>query len=315
MYRISAAICTYNRYDLLPQAIESLKKQSLPRDLYKILIIDNSPDFDYARQIKQQYEEPPFIEYLIEKIPGLSNARNVAAKTCNTEFIAYMDDDAIASPDWLKNILAAFELFGENAAIVGGRVDPLWEIPRPSWLDDSFLGYVSAIDWGGKTRIAKKHEWFAGTNIAFRTQEILDNGGFDVALGRNGSGSVLLGNEEISLFAQIKQKGKLAIYEPEAAVSHLVEKKRLTASWFRQRIAWQAVSDYIMTPEITLADARDNWNLALEYFFGLPPRERNIRGLFYDTDDPKQFRQQLRVIPIITTMLLAGFTGVDREKL
>ncbi|WP_051319896.1 MULTISPECIES: glycosyltransferase [Planktothrix] len=311
MSKISAVICTYNRYDLLEKAIHSLKQQTLNSDLYRILVIDNSPDLEYAEQVKQHYDSQPFLEYVIEPKPGLSNARNVAAHLCNTEFIAYMDDDAIADPNWLEHILVAFQLFGQEAAVVGGSVEPLWPEERPSWLDDSLLGYVSVVDWGGETRIAKPREWFAGTNIAFRTEEILNRGGFDVTLGRTGGGAVLLSNEETHLLEQIKQDGKLAIYAPEARVHHLVEQKRLKQSWFRQRVAWQSVSDYMMNPEVTVADAKKDWNFILEYFFGLPPRYRTIKGLFYDTDDPNKFRQQLSVLSAVTTLMLTGFEDIE----
>ena len=45
-----------------------------------------------------------------------------------------MDDDAIASSTWVEKILEAFDSFGETAAIVGGRVDPIWGAPRPPWV-------------------------------------------------------------------------------------------------------------------------------------------------------------------------------------
>ena len=312
MLDITATICTYNRYDLLPKAIESLQKQSLGKDRYKILVIDNSPDYEYAETIKQKYHAPPFLEYVIERTPGLSNARNVAANTCGTEFIAYMDDDAIASDKWLENILAGFKQFGDNAAVLGGRVYPIWESERPSWLNDDLLCYVSVINWGGGDRIAKEHEWFAGTNISFRTKEIIDNGGFDVDLGRNGGGAVLLSNEETHLLEKIREQGKLGIYIPEASVSHLVPERRLTHSWFRQRVVWQAISDYMMDSKIAISNAQSGWNFVFEYLFNLPPRERTVRGLFYDTDDLQQFREQLWALSTVTTMMLTGFNGVDK---
>ncbi|NES65528.1 MAG: glycosyltransferase family 2 protein, partial [Okeania sp. SIO2D1] len=145
MPRIAATICTYNRYDYLAKAVESLRNQTFAQEEYKILIIDNSPDYEYAQKVQQEYHQPPFLIYHIEKIPGLSNARNVAAKLCETEFIAYLDDDAIASPQWLETIVAGFERFGTNAAALGGRVDPIWEIERPTWLDDELLSYVSVV--------------------------------------------------------------------------------------------------------------------------------------------------------------------------
>ena len=41
---LSAVICTYNRYDLLPEAIESLVEQDLPAGSLEIIVVDNSPD-------------------------------------------------------------------------------------------------------------------------------------------------------------------------------------------------------------------------------------------------------------------------------
>jgi glycosyltransferase involved in cell wall biosynthesis len=312
MTRIAATICTYNRYDVLAKAVESVRRQTLAKDQYKILIIDNSPNYETAKQMQSEYHDPPFLIYHIERIPGLSNARNVAAKLCETEFIAYLDDDAIASPQWLEKIVEGFDQFGKDAAVLGGRVDPMWEIERPSWLDETLLSYVSVVNWGGEIRVAKPDEWFAGANISFRTQDVLENGGFDVSLGRIGGGSALMSNEEIHLLDQIKSKGKLTIYAPEAKVDHLVEKKRLNQAWFRKRVTWQAVSDYQMDTAKSMEMAQSGWNFMLEYFFKLPPKERSIRGLFYDTNDPMEFREQLWTLSTFTTMLLAGFDGVDK---
>ena len=46
---ITAAVCTYDRYDLLPKAIDSLTRQSLNSSQYRILVIDNSPDHQRAQ--------------------------------------------------------------------------------------------------------------------------------------------------------------------------------------------------------------------------------------------------------------------------
>ena len=46
---ISAIICTYNRADLVVQAIENLARQTLGRDQYEIVVVDNGSS-DYTRQ-------------------------------------------------------------------------------------------------------------------------------------------------------------------------------------------------------------------------------------------------------------------------
>jgi len=311
--RIAVSICTYDRYDLLPKAIESVARQSLPPELYRILVVDNSPDHKRAHAIGKRFAEVSNLTYIVEETPGLSNARNVSARECGTEFIAFMDDDAIASHTWLEEILTAFDGFGANAAIVGGRVDPIWGAARPPWVHDSMLGSLSVVNWGGDARIASAKEWFAGTNISFRTQLILDHGGFATNLGRIGSGASLLSNEEIHLVEQIRAAGGKLVYAPAAYLNHLVDPRRLTRSWFRKRSAWQAVSDFMMDPSRYSGDVSVYWKETTKYFNALPPSERTIRGLVFETDDPDLFLWQIGATYMMTIMALAGYGGVPSD--
>jgi glycosyltransferase involved in cell wall biosynthesis len=311
--RITISICTYDRYDVLPKAIESAEQQSADCGLYRIMVVDNSPDHARARAMGKRFSSVPNLSYVVEEIPGLSNARNVSASQCGTEFIAFMDDDAIASRTWVEEILKAFDAFGPTAAIVGGRVDPIWGAPRPPWVHDAMLGSLSVVNWGGDTRIAEIKEWFAGTNITFRTARILSHGGFATNLGRIGSGQSLMSNEEVHLIERIREAGDKLIYAPDAYVNHLVEPKRLTQDWFRKRAAWQAVSDFMMDPRRHSRDVSAYWKDTIKYFNSLPPHERTIRGFLWETDDPDVFRWQTSAIYMMTIMSLAGFEGAANE--
>lgn len=309
--RITICICTYNRYDVLPKAIESALNQTLPRTDYRILVVDNSPDHERAESFGAPYRDDGFLEYRIEKTPGLSNARNVGSRDCGTEFIAFMDDDAIASPEWLARLVEAFDAFGESAVVAGGRVDPIWEIPRPSWLHDWNLGFVSVVNWGGGTRVAAPNEWLAGTNIAFRVAPLLAHGGFDAKLGRTGGGATLMSNEEIAMLRDFRERGLQSIYVPEASVRHLVERRRLTRAWFRKRVAWQAVSDFMMDPAAAATRVPTDWVKVLDYFFALPPRHRTVLGFYVDVDDAPSFQKQLQALEIFTLATLTGFERVE----
>jgi glucosyl-dolichyl phosphate glucuronosyltransferase len=311
--RITISICTYDRYEVLPKALESATQQSVDGPRYRILVVDNSPDHARARAIGKRFSSISNLTYIVEEIPGLSNARNLSAAHCETEFIAFMDDDAIASRTWLEEILKAFDSFGPDAVVVGGRVDPIWGAPRPPWVHDAMLGNLSVVNWGGNTRIADIKEWFAGTNIAFRTQRILSHGGFATNLGRIGSGHSLMSNEEVHLIERIRAAGDKLIYAPDAYVNHLVDPKRLTRSWFRKRAAWQAVSDFMMDPKRHSGDVSVYWRDTIKYFNSLPPHERTIRGFIWDTDDPEVFRRQTGAIYMMTIMSLAGLEGAADE--
>jgi len=314
MKKISAVICTYNRYDVLEKAIESLRHQTLPEEAFEILVIDNSPDFERSAREGDRYAEVKNLRYVVEKTPGLSNARNVATALAESEFVAFLDDDAVASPEWLEKILEAFGTFGDDVDVVGGRIDPIWEKPRPPWLGDELLGHVSVVNWGGACRIADETEWFAGANITFRVSALEEHGGFAVGLGRKGSGAVLLSNEESDLMARIRAAGKKTVYQPEARVDHLVEAKRLERGWFRRRASWQAVSDFLMKPDEQAKYLGSDWDQLIGYINSMQPRERNIRALQLPTDDPAVFRRQLGAIYTLTRLSLGGFGGLEESR-
>jgi glycosyltransferase involved in cell wall biosynthesis len=310
--KISAVICTYKRYDLLDRAIESCIAQTLPKKLYEILVIDNTPPCAERAAFAEKYRDHKYVTYLTEDTPGLSNARNVAAEKADSPFVAYLDDDAIADAGWLKAIVDAFEAFGSDAAIVGGRIDPIWDVPRPSWLPDELLGMLTIVNWGGPTRVARPSEWVAGANIAFRVSALQEVGGFNVSLGRTGAGGALLSNEESAVVEGLKAKGYNLIYAPEARVDHLVDRRRLEQSWIRRRQAWQAVSDFIKTPDEFEGKEQPYWNVVARFMSKCPPRYRNPAGLFMDIEDPDTFNDQVRATYCMVSLMLMGGQNPDK---
>lgn len=309
---ISVVICTYDRYEVLRNAIKSLTTQTLPVSEFEILIIDNTPNAEQATgaEFAKEVEHISNLTYIFEKTPGLSNARNVGYKLAKSNYISYLDDDAIAEPQWLEEVVKAFESF-ENVGVVGGRIAPIWEIPRPDWLGDPLTGNVSVVDWGGKLRIAEEGEWFAGANISFPKKVLEETGGFSTNLGRKGSGQILLSNEENELLEYIRNSDYIEVYNPRASVDHLVEKKRLQRSWFRRRAAWQAASDFMLDPSNIEKQLPQMLENIKNYFCSLPPLYRNIQGLYYKTNDPGQFEWQLSAIYANTSLSLAGFEGLE----
>lgn len=303
---ITAVVCTYNRYDLLRRAVDSLLAQTLDHDRLEIMVIDNSPDPTRAEREKATYDSLGRVRYEIERTPGLSNARNVALRACRSRFISYLDDDAIARPNWLEKVIEGFEAFPSQAGVVGGRIEPIWEAPRPAWLPDSLLGSLTVVNWGGVLRVAAANEWVAGANISFLVEPLRAIGGFPTNLGRVGSGNILLSNEEIQILTEMRKLGLQVIYAPDAIVDHLVEIKRLDQKWMRKRMAWQAVSDFLKNADSSGLDSEGHWRAVTDYFNAVPPRRRTPRGLFDHCEDPAEFDRQIGCIYNVTMSLLEG---------
>src|SRR5436309_2344962 len=136
--QISALICTRNRADYLRKAMQSLATQSLPCEQYEIIVVDNGSE-DHTRAVVDEFASLTNLVYIYEATPGLSRARNVAFRRAKGEFVAFLDDDAVASPQWLEKYLEVFRTYSPTPGSVGGKCEPIWEIPQPAWLEDRLL--------------------------------------------------------------------------------------------------------------------------------------------------------------------------------
>lgn len=252
--RLTAIICTYERYKILPDAIAALLAQTLPPGDLEILIIDNSPNQATARLFASRYESQPHLSYILAPRPGLSAARNQAMKQARAPKIAFLDDDSIAAPNWAAAILDAFAAL-PSAGAIGGPARPLWRGARPAWLSEDLLGHLSIIDHGPTTKILPAGQTIVGCNMAFDKSVLEQIGGFAPHLGRNGPELSLLSNGEPGVLEAVRAAGHGIGYTPHAVVDHCIDPARLTQSWFRRRAAWQAVSDYLLDPYATTAHA------------------------------------------------------------
>src|SRR5262249_20920803 len=156
-----------NRYDVLPKAIASLVAQRLNTFTMEIIVVDNSPDQIAAGAVAKRYDGFPG-GFIFEGKAGVFYCPKVGISGSKGEVVSFIDDDAIASPDWASEIVRAFDTFGDRAGSVGGRVVARWVTERPHWLPDRLLSFLSIVDWGGELRKLPRHQWLAGCNLAYR---------------------------------------------------------------------------------------------------------------------------------------------------
>ena len=244
--KISAIICTHNRSDLLPKAIDSLLKQTLNCSLYEIIVIDNAST-DNTKQVCDEFSAEPHFRYIFEQTPGLSLARNRGLKEALGEYVAYIDDDAIASDAWLERILEAFETVLPHPVSVGGIINPIWECQKPTWLTPDKLPFLTVLNYGSQPHFIEYPKILYGTNMAFSRRILLEIGGFRTDVGRVKNS--LLSCEESDIYKKFSEKNHPVYYIPSASVEHLVDKKRVTKSWFYRRQYWQGRSEALLLPE------------------------------------------------------------------
>lgn len=237
---ISAIICTHNREEYLGAAIDSLLQQDFSS--YEAIVVDNASS-DRTRKIVEERLSHPQLNYVYEEVTGLSVARNTGAKEASAPILAYLDDDAVASPHWLKTLYNAYQN-NEKLAIAGGKVTLLWPdgIASPPWLSSEMAGSLGAYDLGNEVvYITNPGLTPRGLNYSIRRTFLEQVGGFNVKLGRVGKN--LLSNEELHMTELALQNGWQVAYLPDAVAAHNVTPERLERTWFLQRSWWQGISE------------------------------------------------------------------------
>src|SRR5579875_2090422 len=158
----SVVICTYTeaRWEELIRAIEAVQRQTLaPRET--IVVVDhNRPLLE-----RVQAELPGVLAVENGHVRGLSGARNSGSEAARGSIIVFLDDDAIAEPDWLSSLMAAYD--DPTVLGVGGSVEPLWRAGRPDWFPREFDWVVGCTYLGMPKRTAPVRN-LIGCNMSFR---------------------------------------------------------------------------------------------------------------------------------------------------
>lgn len=238
--RVSAIICTHNRDHYLGAAIDSLLAQDFVD--YEVIVVDNASR-DRTRDVVESRMPHPRLHYVYEEVTGLSVARNTGATAAKGEILAYLDDDAVATPHWLSTLHSAYEQ-NEKLAIAGGKVTLLWAegMTCPPWLSDELAGNLGLYDLGNSVvYIDRPGMTPRGLNYSLRRSFLDQVGGFDPNLGRVGKN--LLSNEELHMTEMALARGWQVAYLPDALVAHNVAPERVKREWFLKRSWWQGISE------------------------------------------------------------------------
>jgi glycosyltransferase involved in cell wall biosynthesis/GT2 family glycosyltransferase len=233
-------ICAYtlDRLDVLSQAIDSVRAQSLAAHEI-VLSVDHSPEL--RAEAERRWPDLRLTENHEEQ--GLSGARNSGVAVCSGEVVAFLDDDAVAAPDWLERLAETYR--DPNVLGAGGTVRPAWVAGKPSWFPPEFDWVVGCTHSGmPKQREAVRN--LVGANMSLRREALLEAGGFRHELGR--IGTIPAGCEETDLCIRVGKlwpEGKI-LYDPAAAVDHYVPATRGTREYFTSRCRGEGRSKAVL---------------------------------------------------------------------
>src|SRR5579859_4340321 len=176
-FDISVIICAYTeqRWEDLLAAVDSVRKQTL-RANEIIVVIDHNTQL--LRRVQEHLPDVLAVENKEQR--GLSGARNSGIAKAHSSLLAFLDDDAIATPDWLKLLQA--ELEDPEVLGIGGAVVPLWLEQRGRWFPDEFL-WVVGCTYLGMPQTGQSIRNPIGANMAIRREVFAGIGGFTNDIG------------------------------------------------------------------------------------------------------------------------------------
>jgi glycosyltransferase involved in cell wall biosynthesis len=106
MTEVSVLIPTFRRPDSFVRAVRSVFAQRQVT-AFEVIAVDNSPEGSALDTFRKLAAEAPVpFRWTHEPNPGVAQARNAALKLATGEFVAWLDDDEEASPDWLASLIA-----------------------------------------------------------------------------------------------------------------------------------------------------------------------------------------------------------------
>jgi glucosyl-dolichyl phosphate glucuronosyltransferase len=237
---VSVIIPSYNRAGLLGQTIESFVNQNYPGDKYEIIIADNNSSDDTAKVARDwQSKSRIKIGYLLEERQGVHFARNSAAKVASGKILYFTDDDMIADPDLLIEIVKPFGM-DRLVATATGKVLPKWEKIPPAWVRD--LCSNSLLSLQNKTEnliIAPNDIGVFSCHQAIRKSVLFEAGGFNP----ENTAGVWIGDGETGLNIKIKALGYRFAYIGSSVIYHIIPPSRMTQTYLNTRLGNQGNCD------------------------------------------------------------------------
>lgn len=277
--RIDIAVCTFRRMAALSETLASLAALKVPPGVtLRVIVADN----DVAPSARPCADAacknlPMALSYVHCPAGNISLARNACLEAADADFLAFIDDDETAEPQWLESLLATAT---GGADVVLGPVRAQYGPDAPGWMRRGDFHSTRPVRVKGEIRTGYT------CNVLLRLAAPAVAGRrFDHALGRSGG-------EDTAFFAEVHAAGGRFAFAGEAWVNEPVPPARARFSWLAQRrLRMGQTHGRLLAGRGTgragaagLAAAKAGFCLAAATILALLPVRRNrflLRGLLH----------------------------------
>ena len=235
--KLTIAIPTHNRAALVRETLASVVALAIPAGVDADCVVIDNASTDDTSSIVDEFARGAALPMrrVFEPHPGSSFARNRAVDETASDYIFFIDDDAIAERDWAAELLDDMRRRELDAAC--GMVVPRWSSPPPRWLGPSLWVKLAVHDRRAiesvPTASAERLDNYFSANVGFKRSAFARFGKFREALG--GVGANPISGEDTELFARILARGGAMGFTPRAVVHHLIPPERMTRAYLRRK--------------------------------------------------------------------------------
>jgi GT2 family glycosyltransferase len=212
MYLVTIIIVNWNGRALLSECLESLRKQKF-RD-FETLLVDNGSSDGSVDWVKHHYPEIRIIS--LSKNTGFCIANNIGYSQAKTKYVALLNNDAVAHPLWLQNLVNGLETHEQ----AGSAASKILHHGNPNVIDRAGDAYTNAgvgllRGRGMPSKAYDEPQWVFGACAAaalYRKSMIEDIGFFDE--------DFFLIYEDVDLSFRAQLNAYKCLYIPNAIVYH-----------------------------------------------------------------------------------------------
>lgn len=225
MLKVSVVIPTYNRLYRLQQVLAALSQQTYPLDQIEVIVISDGSS-DGTHEALGQFQAPYRFSLHIQANQGPAAARNNGIQRASGEYVLFIDDDVVPTPQLIAEHLAVHARAGGDAIVLGPMLTPsdFRMSPWVRWEQAMLVKQYSSMQSGHWAPTAR--QFYTG-NTSLARQHLLASGGFDPAFRRA---------EDVELAYRLSRLGLQFIFQPAAVGYHYAE--RSFRSWMETPYAY-----------------------------------------------------------------------------
>lgn len=215
---VSILVCTVGNRPTLERCLDSLVAQDCQRSEI-LLVLNSDPNEAFA----SRFSHYP-VRLLQEPRRGVCIARNSAIPKSKGEILVFVDDDIVAHPQWLHELVKGFE--NPSVACVTGRMIPegldYAQVPRRYHVhfgERALTSWVFGPEANWYQKVLDGTVIGCGCNMAFR-KSFLEKSSFPEDLG---AGSLIGSEDDNYMLLQVLKHGFYICHTPSAIVSHFFD--------------------------------------------------------------------------------------------